>query len=128
MAQLTFEGTVYSGSGAGKHFVNLPWVRRQIQEKLGFTPYSGTLNLRLTGENEKKRRLLDAAQGLAVKPEAGYCPGALFKATIDGLECAVVIPKVPNYPADILEIIAPLYLRGNLGLTDSSTVAVMVTF
>jgi len=128
LARLNFEGTVYSGSGAGKRFVNLPWVRRQIQEKLGFSPYSGTLNLRLTGENEKKRRLLDVAQGLAVEPEAGYCPGVLFRASIDGLECAVVLPKVPNYPTDILEIISPLYLRGSLGLTDSSIVAVVVTF
>lgn len=76
----------------------------------------------------EKRRRLDSAEGFLVEPQAGYCPGVLIKAVIGGVECAVVIPQVPNYPNDILEIIAPLYLRGRLGLTDGNVVAVVVTF
>ena len=128
MPQLTFEGTVFSGTGAGKKFVDLPWFKRQIEEKLGFTPYPGTLNIRLTKEGVENRRRLDLAEGFLVEPKAGYCPGMLIKAVIGGLECAVVIPQVPNYPVDVLEIIAPLYLRGRLGLEDGCCVAVVVTF
>ena len=114
MPRIVFEGTVFSGEGKGKKFVDLPWVKRQIEEKLGFSPYSGTLNLRLTGKKAKKKNLLETPDGLVVEPQTGYYPGLLFRATIDALECAVVIPIMPNYPNDILEVIAPVYLREQL--------------
>ncbi len=128
MPPLLFEGTVFSGRGEGRRFVELPWVQRQIMEKLGFSPYAGTLNIRLTAESAAKRGLLDAAQGYLVTPEEGYCPGVLFRAKLGGEECAVVLPKIPDYPKDVIEIVAPHYLRGKLGLADDSLVAVEVTF
>ena len=75
MPQIVFEGTVFSGQGRGKKFVELPWVKRQVEEKLGFSPYPGTLNLRLTGKNVEKRRLLENAGGLTVEPQTGYYSG-----------------------------------------------------
>lgn len=128
MPQLTFEGKVFSGKGTGKSFMELPWVKRQIQNKLGFTPYSGTLNIHLTQEGEEKRKHLNPAKGIMVEPEKGYYSGVLFKAAIETLNCAVVIPITPNYPSDVLEVISHLYLRGQVGLTDGSLVAVTVTF
>ncbi len=128
LPQLTFEGKVFSGKGEGKKFIELPWVKRQIEQKLRFCPYPGTLNLRLTEDSTEKKRLLDAAKGSAIAPKAGYCPGLLFRAHLDGVECAVVLPKIPNYPTDLLEIIAPDYLRSKLGLKDGSSVSVKVTF
>jgi riboflavin kinase, archaea type len=124
---LFFEGTVFSGEGRGKKFVELPWFKRQVEEKLGYSPYLGTLNLRLVGEEVEKRRLLETTGSLAVEPQAGYYSGLLFKATIDATECAVVIPIMPNYPNDVLELIAPVYLRGNLKLVDGSVVTVSVS-
>ena len=128
MPQLNFEGKVFSGKGTGKSFIDTPWVKRQIQNKLGFTPYSGTLNIHLTKEGKEKRKHLNLAKGMIVQPEKGYYSGLLFKAAIDTLNCAVLIPVTPNYPSDVLEVISPLYLRGQLGLTDGSLVAVTVTF
>jgi riboflavin kinase, archaea type len=124
---LSFEGTVYSGKGTGKKFVALPWVQTQIEQKLGFTPYPGTLNIRLTEETKEKRKLLDPKKGLLVKPQTGYYAGVLFRASIECLECAVVVPLMPNYPGDVLEVISPLYLRGKLGLIDGKRVTVCVT-
>lgn len=128
MPQLTFEGTIFSGRGEGKRFVELPWVKRQITQKTGFTPYAGTLNLRLKCDSVQKRQLLDKAEGFVVEPEAGFCPGVLFRGYIEGIECAMVLPKVPSYPADLLEIVAPQNLRCRLGLADGDAVAVEITF
>jgi len=126
---LSFRGTVFSGRGEGKHFVELPWVRAQIERKLGFTPYLGTLNLRLFEEEDvlKRKSLLDSALGICVVPEAGYFSGTFFRATVLGVEAAVVIPQVPNYPVDVLEIIAPIYLRGKLEKGNGDRVVVTVT-
>ncbi len=119
---MVLTGTVFSGSGNGRKFVCLPWVKCQIEEKLGFSPYPGTLNLHLNKENTKKKSLLEIANGIMIEPQAGYCPGVLFKACLGSLECAVVVPKVPNYPSDVLEIISPVYLREYLKLVEGSLV------
>src|SRR5208283_3367809 len=96
LREIVLKGTVFSGNGEGRKFIDLPWVKRQIQEKLGFTPYSGTLNIRLSKEGEKQKKLLENAEQLEISPAKGYCTGKLFKAHIDGLECAIIVPQVPG--------------------------------
>ena len=127
MPKIVFRGKVFFGTGNGKKFVGLPWVKQQIERKLGFLPYVGTLNIRLTEEGMKKKILLENVKGMVVEPQAGYCPGIMFKACIGALECAVVIPQVPNYSSDVLEIIAPVCLREKLKLADGSSVTVSVS-
>ena len=106
--------------------MELPWVKRQVLAKLGFEAYPGTLNLRLTKDGEKRKQLENVGS-LLVLPEIGYYSGVLFKAKISSLNCAVVVPLVPNYPYDLLEVIAPVYLRGKLGLKDGDLATVTVT-
>lgn len=126
MPKIVLSGTVFSGEGRGKKFVELPWFKRQVEEKLGFSPYLGTLNMRLSLKEAEKRILLENAEGLVVEPQTGYYSGLLFKATIDAMECGVIIPIMPNYPSDVLEVIAPIYLRGLLKLMDDSLVTISV--
>ena len=127
MLRIVFLGTVFSGTGQGKKFIDLPWVKRQIEQKLGFAPYPGTLNLRLTKESIENKKLLEDAEGFVVEPQAGYCRGVMFRAQIDSVQSAIIIPKVPNYPNSVLEVIAPVYLREHLNLTDGSQVTVTVS-
>ena len=123
--KITIKGKVISGSGRGKHFVNLPWVKKQINTKLGFNPYLGTLNLRLS--NERDTIGLRNAKGIIIKPEIGYYEGKCFRALVmKKIEGSVVLPIVPDYPSDLLEIIAPTNLRKALGLTDGMTVKVTI--
>jgi len=126
LGKIVFKGSVFSGNGEGRKFIELPWVKRQIQEKLGFTPYLGTLNIRLTQESVLEKNKLEEAEKFEIKPQEGYCTGTLIKARIDGLICGVVSPKVPSYPKDELEVVAPWNLRGRLKLADGSEVSVMV--
>jgi riboflavin kinase len=126
LPKIIFWGKVFSGLGDGKKFIGLPWVKRQIEKKLGFSPYAGTLNIRLTDEDIKKKILFQKAKGMVVEPQAGYFPGLLFNACIGTLECAVVIPQIPNYPSDVLEIVAPVCLREKLKLADGNSIAVTV--
>lgn len=126
LPEIVLRGKVFSGKGKGKYFVDLPWVRQQLENALGASPYSGTLNLRLTEKDIENKLVLENAEGIMIVPQVGYYPGMLFKAKIDSMECAVVIPLVPNYPEDLLEVIAPVYLRGALNLTDGNEVTVTV--
>lgn len=127
MPTINLSGTVFSGKGQGKRFVELPWVKRQLTEKTGFTPFAGTLNIKLDEESTKQRVVLEKFEGIEVKPEAGYYPGFLYKATLNGELCYIVIPKVPSYPENVLEIIAQNDLRKKFGLKDKEKVTVEVT-
>ena len=115
--EVTVKGKVISGTKKGKQYVNLPWVKKQFIEKLGFNPFPGTLNLQLTSEQNIHE--LHEADGITIKPEKGYYEGKCFKALVMGkVEGAVVFPEVPDYPHNLLEILAPVNLRKNLGLKD----------
>jgi len=127
LLRVTFEGTVFSGKGEGRKFIGLSWVTRQIEATLGFTPYAGTLNIHLTEESAAKKKLLEAAEKFEIVPEKGYCTGFLIRAKMNGWGCGVVLPQVPSYPPDVLEVVAALNLREQLGLSDGSTVSVDVT-
>ena len=126
MPKTVFRGTVFSGKGEGRKFIDLPWVKGQIREKLGFTPYSGTLNIHLTKETAENKKLLENTKHFDINPEKGYCTGLLIKACIGNLDCAVIIPQVPNYPTDVLEVIASVCLRQRLKIVDGDEVAVTV--
>ncbi|MEM3769668.1 MAG: DUF120 domain-containing protein [Candidatus Bathyarchaeia archaeon] len=121
------KGKIFSGSGEGAYFTVLPWVRRQIKEKVGFVPCPGTLNLKLAGEYVEVRKLLENAKAIEILPKTGYCRGKCFKAYIErDVACAVVLPCVENYPNDVLEIVASSNLRKKLKLKDGDEVEVRI--
>ena len=126
LKRVELTGMVLSGGGDGKKFLELPWVKQQITEKLGFTPYAGTLNLKLTKESIKRRKMLEKAPAEKITPAEGYYNGRLFKAFIGILECAIVVPEVPSYPKTLLEVIASVNLRKTLQLEDGCEVTVTV--
>lgn len=126
MKRIELKGLVFSGEGSGKKFVDLPWVNQQISEKLDFIPYSGTLNLRLNEKSLKWKKLLEKTPTEKIIPVKGYFNGALFKAFIGILECAIVVPLIPDYPEDLLEVIASVNLRKALELEDGCEVKVTV--
>lgn len=99
-----------------------------MEEKLGFLVYSGTLNIRLTSESAHVKRMLAKTPGIEIIPASGYYPGKLFKASLMGLECAVVIPEVPRYPENVIEVISSMNLRSRFNLVDGSMCDVEVMF
>lgn len=117
-----FWGIVFSGKGEGRKFVELPWFQTQVQEKLGFKPYLGTLNLHVTAQVFEQIGFLEKSVGIAVTPASGYCAGVLLKCKKGRIDCGVIIPKVPKYPQNVVEIIAPVNLREKLSLVDNSKV------
>jgi riboflavin kinase, archaea type len=127
LKKIKFSGKVFSGKGGGKKFLELQWVKQQINAKLGFTPYAGTLNIRLSDKSAERRKLLEKAASMKISPAEGYCNGKLFQASIGMLECAIVIPEVAGYPQNVLEIIAPVNLREKLQLADDDEITVTVS-
>jgi len=122
---IKFIGTVYTGQGRGRFYIEMPWVMRQLKNLAGFTPHLGTLNLRLTPESIEQRVQLTSQNGLLIKPENGYLPGYLYRAKIFDTTCFIVVPDVPNYPSNSLEIIAAEHLRNKFCLKDGDITTVL---
>lgn len=126
LLNIELKGRVFTGQGEGRKYIERPWVRREIEEKLGFTPYAGTLNLRLSTESERRRSVLEESEFLRICEARGCCSGLIFSASIGELNCAVVIPELEGYPKNVLEVIAWTKLRERFGLQDGDEVTITV--
>ncbi len=123
--ELVFKGKVSSGSKQGKIFVSLPWVKKQIKTKLGFDPFIGTLNLRVINKTDIKD--LREANGIKINPEKGYYEAKCFRAQVmNKITGGIILPDVPEYPSDILEVLAPVNLRRTFGLKEGEIIEVIV--
>jgi riboflavin kinase len=129
---IIIEGKVFSGLGEGAYYVSREAYRRQFIKKLGFDPYPGTLNLKIVDEqNARLRSELDAYPGIKINgfrnKDRTYGSVKCFHAMINGREKgAVIFAFRSHYGKDVLEIIAPVYLRGQLKLKDGDKVKVEI--
>ena len=98
----------------------------QTEEKLGFIPFPGTLNIRLDNKNASKLwKTLNKANPIELLPVADFCRGRCYKAILgDRTECALLIPQVADYPKDVVEIVSSINLRKKLKLSDGKTVQI----
>ena len=118
------KGKIFSGAGLGEKFLKLSWVKNQIQEKLGFNPYPGTLNILLSEKSLEFTNFLKNKNCTRIIPADGFCYGLIIPALITSQKCAIIVPVVENYPENVLEIIAPMNLRISLNLKDDDEVLV----
>jgi riboflavin kinase len=117
-------GTVVSGLGESASFLSIPWVNDQLSKSLKFSPYCGTLNIKL--HNPEIQKVLKTGNGTKVVPaEKGFCEALVFEGVVAGRHpCGAILPLVMNYPDDVLEIVAPLHLKQALGISDGDTIEV----
>ena len=122
-----FLGTVQTGLGEGKYYLSFPQYQKQILEKIGFTPFPGTLNLKVN-EHDLAFFKQDLEQitvnGFATK-ERTFGGLKAYKVLIDeSIKGAIVFPDRSNNPAGIAELIAPVFLRKKLDLKDQDQLKV----
>ena len=110
--------TVVTGDGNASEFVRMAAV--ELSRELGFTPYHGTLNL----EARREDVVADLLQTTVTDVGDGdYCAGvALYPCRIDGVLASAIVPDVPGYPSDTVEILAPVHLRSLFDLADGDIV------
>lgn len=128
----TFEinGTIFTGLGEGAYYVHLPGYRNQFVDKLGFDPYPGTLNVKLTSsiDSEYVRRLnrneaihIDSFSDNVRTYGQAWCFTATLNHSIAG---SVLIIERTHYDTSVLELIFPIHVRSKLNLIDGSGVKI----
>jgi len=128
--EFTFQGRVFTGLGEGGYYVSLHGYTKQFLSRLGFEPFPGTLNLRLTSPPQiEQRRQLQFLKGIEIQGfEDGnrtYGPVKCFKAKlVGGIPAAVLGIERTHYDHSVLEVISPENLRKRLALGDGDECSV----
>ena len=121
-------GVVASGLGQGAHFMSLAWVQDGVRGLVGFTPYPGTLNVRLDADMVGVWRRIKEGGAVVLAPAPPESCGArLFPLVVSpNVAAAVIVPDVTRYDDNLLELIAAVHLRSRLGLSDDDRVTLRV--
>ena len=123
-------GTVVSGIGEGKYYMSLGPYKEQFNTHLGFEPYPGTLNIRLSSSSIPVRKKIEALDWIRIKGFSTdgrtFGDAKCLPCRIGSISCGIVMPGRTHYPEDIIEVIAPVALRRKLGVEDTDTVTVEV--
>jgi len=129
---VTLDGVLFTGLGEGAYYVTKEGYRKQFIEKLGFDPYPGTLNLKLTTEYDMKvRSELETYPAIEIQgfenESRTFGPVKCYPAIINNnVKGAVIYALRSHYNSSVLEIIAPSFLRSKLKLKDGNKVKVEI--
>lgn len=129
LQEIEISGQISSGLGEGQYYLGQEEYLSQIQEKVGFKPFPGTLNVTVTPEEYSK---LDLIPSSAIIQIGGFkAQGRTFgkadciPVLIGKTKCAIIIPKRSHHD-NVLEIISASQLRQTFGFKDGDSVAVKV--
>ena len=127
--RVSLRGTVVSGLGEGRYYIEQNGYREQFRKLLDMDPFVGTLNIRLAGEDRGKIQLLRRSTGV---PLRGFTQGSrtfgavkAFHALLGDIRCAVVMPQRSHH-MDTVEIISEHQLRSILDVRDGDDVELQV--
>jgi riboflavin kinase len=129
---VTLEGVLFSGLGEGAYYVSKEGYRKQFIEKLGFDPYPGTLNIKLTTDYDVKTRTeLEAYPAVELQGfqndtrsfGAAKCYPAIINNKVKG---ALLTAMRTHYDSSVIEIVAPICVRTHLKLKDGQKIKVEV--
>ena len=118
-------GKVCNGLGEGSYYTSQPNYLTQFKEKLGFTPFRGTLNLAVE-EHESKAFL----HGIERDRIDGFKTGERSFGAIDcypvrinsRFKGAIIVPKRSSLGGGVIEVISNVFLRKKLRLEEGSEV------
>ncbi|ELY95595.1 MULTISPECIES: DUF120 domain-containing protein [Natrialba] len=135
-SEVELEGTVTSGMGEGRHYISLPGYNRQFEDRLGYEPFPGTLNVDLRDDSVRRRSALSSLEPVHIDgwedDDRTYGPAVCYSATIETADgrryetAHTIAPERTHHDEDQLEVIAPDKLREELELEDADRVTVIV--
>lgn len=129
--RIIFKGKIVSGLGEGKYYTEQEGYYQQFETKLGFKPYPGTLNVEIEPVEKNKLKFLRKKPAIDISEfetkDRTFGGVRCFKAEINGVSGAIVLPARGHY-SNVLEFIAPVFLREALELKDNDMTDIVIYF
>jgi riboflavin kinase, archaea type len=113
-------GKIISGLGQGKHFMQMPKYVEQFQEKLGFLPFAGTLNIKIS-EKMVMTKPIAVITGFE-KDSQAFGQINCHQALLNSKNVIIIIPENTQHPSNVIEVIHEKNLRTVLNLKDGDKV------
>ncbi len=127
-SRLRFSGRIVEGFGKGRFYLSLDGYKRGIRNRLGFEPYAGTLNVKLSKNDFMKRNEILRDEPIVINgfrtKERTFGDLFAYHCRVNGRSAAIVFPLRSNHPQDVIEIIADVNLRKELNKGKGSSVVV----
>ncbi len=127
---IVIQGRLVTGLGEGAYYVDV--YASKLRAALGFKPYLGTLNVKVTDEDSRKaigRMKNTPPLVLSGFRHEGRTFGDVicYRVKVNNeIEAAVVMAQRTHHREDILEVVAPVDIRKTLNIDDDAKVTLTV--
>ena len=126
-----FKGILVSGMGEGKYYMSLEGYRKQFEKKIGYIPYPGTLNLRISDYLLENREKIGSfcyqyIEGFSDSTRTyGWvkCYSVILNDNVD-IQSDLLILERTHHDKNMLEIIAPVCIKEAMSLKNGDMVKV----
>jgi len=131
-SHVELKGTLVSGMGEGAYYMSLKGYTKQFKEKLGYVPFPGTLNVKLS----KKEYIETVSQfynrdcilinGFSDEKRT-YGWVKCFNAKLNNLiDCELIILERTHHDNSVIELISKINIRKTAKLKDGSNLTIKI--
>ena len=125
--KMELKGIVTTGLGKAAFFLNQDFYKTQFTDKLGFTPFPGTLNLIIDESKLDDIKLMKNSCKNTIKPDEGFGGVKYINATLEKeIVGAIVFPDKTTHTENYLEFIAEDKLRDKCGFKDGDELTIEI--
>jgi len=130
LSSLVLTGIVFTGLGEGKYYMTKANYVSSFKSELGFVPYPGTLNIRISSDYIKNLDLIRGSFPKIIKgfEEEGRSFGDVLcypvKIFNSDVKAAIIVPSRTHYGRNIAEIVSDVNIREKFGLRDGDKITV----
>jgi riboflavin kinase len=129
---IRLEGTLTSGMGEGAYYMSLKGYTKQFETKIGYTPFPGTLNVKLIKrEFIESSKQFDALDNIKIngfsdkKRTFGWVKCFAAKLNKD-IDCHLIRLERTHHDPSIIELVSKSNIRKVGRLKDNSKVTILV--
>ena len=126
---MDIKGIVTSGQGKGAYFMSLPIYKTQFEKQLKFSPFPGTLNIKISETEIDTIQKIDENKLKIIEGKGNFGDVLLIHATLnDEIDGAIVFPKKTTNKENILEFITYKNLKETIGIKNGDSVKITLRY
>ena len=126
---MDIKGIITSGQGKGAYFMSLPIYKTQFEKQLNFSPFPGTLNIKISEGEIDTIHKIDEDKLKIIEGKENFGDVLIIQATLnDKIDGAIVFPKKTTNKENILEFITSKNLKETMGIKDGDSVKITLQY
>lgn len=122
----SISGEVFSGLKEAQDYLSFESYQKRIKQAAGFRPFPGTLNLRVNANDlGELKEGVNSEYIEEFEYKNNNCSALdVYPVTIADKDAAYIDVKITDYNDNVMEVVAPVNLRSEFGLSDGDKVEI----